>query len=83
MTNALKCRCCTQCDYHCDYCAHKKAQAVVSRWNWNCSPRECADEAKNLEWTVRDIRQQMSDFGFNERDIAKVTDEFENIQFDC
>ena len=67
----------------CEVCreqTHKEdARKVCESWNWNCTPRECASEATELEWSRHRLIAAMKDFGFKQAAIEEVVYEFDMI----
>ena len=62
---------------HCQEVADREAEnRICSAWNWNCTPSECADEARELGWTSRQVESAMKRFGFAESHIQAVLFEF-------
>ena len=57
--------------------AKEQAKKVCNHWNWNCTPRECAEEAKELGWSTRTTQQNMERFGFNAEAVSQVVYEME------
>ena len=49
---------------------------VCEGWNWNCTPRECAQEARDLGWSTWGLKDAMLDFGFSSTHIGDVLFEF-------
>ena len=56
----------------------EQEQAVCESWNWNCSPRECAKDAKDRGWSLQKLKYAMRAFGYRPDDVAKVVFEFES-----
>ncbi len=54
-------------------------QQICSNWNWNYTPTECANEAKELGWSKRTLEEAMKKFGFSNELISSVAYEAENI----
>jgi hypothetical protein len=65
---------CVICD---DLRIRQEDHEVCSQWNWNLSPRECADDARERGWTVRRVITAMTTFGFTEGQIHAVRYEME------
>lgn len=58
---------------HCEEAdTQKEEQTVCESWNWNKSPRECALDAHEREWSRNRVGQAMKRFGFKEPQIQAV-----------
>ena len=53
--------------------------SVCESWNWNCSPRECAIEARKLGWSAQKVESAMRNFGFKQKDISAVVREVASL----
>ena len=64
----------------CHFCEMARETAeekrVCQSWSWNCSPRECAEEAYELGWSEERLSAAMKTNGFSERNIKDVLFEF-------
>lgn len=85
-TNKGMIMCCCHCDYYehkCTRCQEEQDRAyehkVCESWNWNCSPRECAEDAKEKGWSKSQIIHAMATFGFKKPEINQVVYEFESL----
>ena len=82
MSHAASLCCCDERIYRkCVHCQEledrKEEMRVCSGWNWNCTPRECAEEARELAWSRRRIESAMKAFGFKDSYVLQVVYEFE------
>lgn len=74
------CYCIEMDDSLCAVCQERKQREgdrkVCESWNWNCSPRECAEDAAQRGWTANQIQRAMAEFGFKEASVKEVLHEF-------
>lgn len=80
---------CSQCychDLHFRKCVHcqdaedkRLEDKVCKSWSWNCSPREAAEQASDLGWSIHTIVSAMKRVGFKQPDIDNVVYEFEQL----
>lgn len=79
----MSCYCSNDYDTICYHCqdAQDKAnqQKVCESWNWNRTPRECAEDAFDKGWSLQTLQSAMKTFGFNTQNINQVVDEFESL----
>jgi len=68
----------------CAYCKdaedREEDRSVCESWNWNCTPRECAVDARNRGWDLRRLESAMKAFGYRSDHIAQVIYEFEDAE---
>jgi hypothetical protein len=55
----------------------EEERVICDSWNWNCTPRECATDARDRGWGVRRLEFAMKAFGFKPDHIAQVVYELE------
>lgn len=65
--------------YYCPTCEREQEHRetldkAVSRWSWNCSATECAQEIIQEDWCMDEIEETMQRNGFSEADIEAVVD---------
>lgn len=65
----------------CVYCQdvedREEEKSVCESWNWNCTARECATDARDRGWSLRRLESAMKNFGYKPDHIAQVVYEFE------
>lgn len=62
---------------HCEQQEEREMEMkVCSRWNWNCTPSECAEEAQELGWSSGRLESAMKTFGYGKEYISQVLFEF-------
>ena len=65
----------------CSFCKTRELRAeedkVCQSWNWNNTPRECAAEARERDWSVSQVGAAMLRNGFQKSQIAQVLHEME------
>lgn len=83
-TKCSQCYCNDSSIRKCVYCQdaedRQQEDRVCSTWNWNCSPRECAEQAIDLGWGRHTIVSAMKRFGFKQSNIDNVIYEFEELE---
>lgn len=82
MTESKSSECyCDETSYRkCVFCQEAQdredERSVCESWNWNCTPRECAEDARGRGWSVQKLKSAMRAFGYRPDHIANVAYEF-------
>jgi hypothetical protein len=80
-TKIAGCYCDETFDGECCICRDSRQESERTEearsWSWNLSPRECAQRAIELEWSVATLTSAMLSAGFKDVNVNAVVYEYE------